>query len=658
VKISNVHSDVDFRLYVDPWQLYLSDNLSLRCGASLEAKLINAYRIRWLAPFSPKLFRSAVGSTDELDCSDCIRIGDERMPKYSYKQLRDASHVRLLSLSPGDDGTELRAVIHHTSLDSAKQYNALSYVWRPKVATHHLRTPDEATHHLRTPDGSIDLTASLYSALQRLRDENDEIMLWVDAICINQNDNKEKAMQIRLMSRIFNTASCVIAYLGEEQCQSSLALTTLMQIKINSANPKKWPDSRVPAPLSWGGGYIPPARDTVWEPIVEFFARPWFRRVWIIQEIIVAAKVKVVCGEWTIDWNDLFSAIEVCDHEIKIAGDDFRFLDEKFAHFRILATFREWQARRTCWGLFSLLESFRYAEATLQRDRLFALLGFAADSKNPAFAPDYDVPFESIVLRYARAFVKQGKALDLLYRAGLGSQPKRFPSWIPDWTTEKSVRLYDSIHRSVPSAPMMDIEFKAKFGSNKDELVIQSLLVDKVVSVSQAANLPEPESLESYLGEVDEMVDSLVKYPTDEDLSNLKWIVPIAGLGYLETACPVPLDFFHSSYRSLRGFFGSPRTSLDPQEASQGYINALQGALVGWRFLVTRRGYVGVAPNIVQDGDIIGFFGGSAVPFLMRKSGIRAGAYRLIGECYIHGIGDKTKVNYLGGVDKSEIRLY
>jgi hypothetical protein len=121
--------------------------------------------------------------------------------------------------------------------------------------------------------------------------------LWADAICINQDDNKEKSRQIRLIAQVFQSAAFLIAYLGQEEGGSDPALRTLMQIRAKEANLKEWPKSLLPMP-SWEENGIPSTNDKVWKVIGTLFSRKWFRRVWIIQEVVAAASIKVVCGKW------------------------------------------------------------------------------------------------------------------------------------------------------------------------------------------------------------------------------------------------------------------------------------------------------------------------------------------------------------------------
>jgi hypothetical protein len=93
------------------------------------------------------------------------------------------------------------------------------------------------------------------------------------------------------------------------------------------------------------------------------------------------------------------------------------------------------------------------------------------------------------------------------------------------------------------------------------------------------------------------------------------------------------------------------------QKQSRSYTSALQDTLYGWRFVVTKMGFVGVVPNMADIGDAVTILKGGLVPFILRKSVERPGAFRLVGECYIHGIMHGEGLS-LPGVVESEFRLH
>ncbi|KAF4633144.1 hypothetical protein G7Y89_g4978 [Cudoniella acicularis] len=669
VKISKVQSDIDFRFFVDPWQLYLADSLRLQPGTFFKATIGEPPR-KTSPPRQVKgqmkgrsRLRNILGlcvphedegenedvdignSATELDLSRSVRVGDtKRLGPYPYKTLRGANQIRLLNLLPGENGTMLKGIIRHTSLEKPEPYQALSYVWGDPTGD----------HVLQTPEGLIRIYSSLHSALQSLRDTQKERMIWVDAICINQDDKKDKDKQIPLMAKIYNSATFVIAYLGVGADDSNLALQTLQQIKTKAAEPKTWPSDLQPIPGSWEDNFIPPANDSTWTALGALFARRWFNRVWIIQEVVVAAKVIVVCGDWMDDWNELYKAVLIARREIITGGEEYRALRSTFEAFMTLAGARERDDESFDWALYNLLEKFRYADATIESDRMFALLNLAADrnTQPQLFEQNYDLPFETVVLRYASAFVRQGRTLPMIYSAGLSLARNNdlFPSWTPDWTAKTRGTLFDALERGVPHAPETNIPLRSTVQEDaEDELLLSGvLLVDEIIYVSEATNTPE--MLPQYLNEVENVISSRISaYPTGERRSNLKWKVPIANAEVPMVAAFNPLKL-QDSYHALMGLLeegispynqedmheGMPNINGEmgnsqPQNAwvvSQDYLSALQGTFLGWRFVVTDRGYVGIAPNFTRVGDVVSLLGGSKVAFLIRESRTRQ-AYHL-----------------------------
>jgi len=281
-------------------------------------------------------------------------------------------------------------------------------------------------------------------------------------------------------------------------------------------------------------------------------------------------------------------------------------------------------------------------------------LGSLPMATRKILSPDYESPFEVIVERFARAFIKQGRVMDLLYSAGLKSHSLRFPSWIPDWTVLSNGTLYQSSARGVSCSASRRSEPKASYNDEKKVLEIEGHHVDQVKSISHYMNVPD--YLESYLEEVDQMLEGM------PNASDLRWRIPIADASLPEIVSSTAIDL-RTSYRALRDSFATsskqtileqirklsvvsteaqPRDEINQPQATlsraQNYLNALQTNLRGWRFLETRNGSFGIAPNHVQVGDQMSIFSGGGVPFLLRNEDPGLLGYRLIGECYIDGI--------------------
>jgi hypothetical protein len=119
--------------------------------------------------------------------------------------------IRLLRLLPSEiDEAEIRVELLEYSLQGSRRsghsYEALSYVWGGLKTTQSILIGDE----------HLDVTPNLYAALLQLRNSIFPRILWIDALCINQKDNEEKALQIQSMAEIYGNAQRTIVWLGEE----------------------------------------------------------------------------------------------------------------------------------------------------------------------------------------------------------------------------------------------------------------------------------------------------------------------------------------------------------------------------------------------------------------------------------------------------------
>ena len=588
--------------------------------------------------------------------------------QYVYQKLEKGA-IRLFTLFPGESHEELRGLICTVPFSQAGSYKALSYTWGP---------PAQVSHKVLTPEGCISIRESLCSSLVRLRPKDNTLILWVDAICINQADNKEKAKQIRLLPEIFQKATNTLAFLGSDE-RSDAALEVLMQINANRKyrpDLDNWPKNLPKMAASWQETGIPPNDDPIWSEVETLFNRQWFRRAWIVQEAVASPVVTIVCGKWMVNCDDLFAAIRCVNERLQLS----RNVDSaSWDPFLKLAIQRSWEAKHARWSLFLLLETFRHVDSSLNRDRFFSLLGLASDGNLEAFEPDYESPFEDIACRVAGTLITQERGIQVLSRAGLGSQPHRFPSWIPDWTTAKSGSLSDSLGRGVKYNASGDETEEIQFVPGTKEVHVKAIMADHITNISRSFNEPkQPKKLGRYLQEVDTMIDSLSNNYTSVERDILKWLVPIAGALHPKVAVSGFVDT-HESYKATRRILkkaehmsvsqskkrllriddivskaeASPELEeMSVREKSLSYISLLEDCIEGWRFVTTKHGRCGIVPANAEVGDRVAIFLGGDVPFIVRPGIEKEACFRLVGECYIHGVMQGAIVN-----DKSIIEI-
>jgi hypothetical protein len=187
------------------------------------------------------------------------------MSQYHYSRLPlGPDSIRLLRLMPSENGSIERAEIQcelfvYSLQDLSKGthlYEALSYTWGGK----------EKPRSISINKQSLAVTENLHAALLALQDRFFERIIWVDAICINQESLEEQGYQVQLMAKIYSKASRVLVWLGETADNSDIALEGI-RIAAESESANSLNDKNTQ------------------QAIFELLQRPWFRRIWVSRRL-------------------------------------------------------------------------------------------------------------------------------------------------------------------------------------------------------------------------------------------------------------------------------------------------------------------------------------------------------------------------------------
>lgn len=207
------------------------------------------------------------------------------MPSYQYSPLDERlKEIRVLTLHPGAFSANLHVLIHKVVLapDTPPIYEALSYVWST--------TGDPVDIKIGPSGGDrLAITQNLATALPYLRYENEIRTLWIDAICINQQDLRERSSQVRMMGDIYRSADRVVIWLGTEKDNSAQALEIMSrigsEIKVDYVRLEMSPVS-TDSILHWSdtSRYLP-FHGQESRNIDALLRRSWFTRLWVWQEI-------------------------------------------------------------------------------------------------------------------------------------------------------------------------------------------------------------------------------------------------------------------------------------------------------------------------------------------------------------------------------------
>ncbi|CZR56622.1 uncharacterized protein PAC_06511 [Phialocephala subalpina] len=284
----------------------------------------------------------------------------------------------IMSIRNGDNDDTIQCSLDHSLLIEPPEYRALSYCWGDPGRTARIIVNGHP----------VQVTTNLEAALREMRHQG-LMMIWVDALCINQCDVVERGLQVSRMGLVYSRALEVIVWLGEEAEGSARAM-----ICLKKAARKK--------PL---GTAAPPITKPA---ILALLLRPFWRRVWIIQEVSKARKLRVFCGSQNIHWSEMFDVLE--SWQLSNMGLDRPELVT---------------------GLFETIHSL----STDPRDKIFAILGLCSDGPYLVQSPNYVQPSERIYFDLLMALVSRNRELNYLARQTTLSGPSRVDnSPHPDWT--------------------------------------------------------------------------------------------------------------------------------------------------------------------------------------------------------------------------------
>lgn len=138
---------------------------------------------------------------------------------YLYEPLVNATSIRLLTLCPGNTLDEIKCDLKTVSLADKPEYEALSYVWGST----------KRDYTLTCDRRSLKITKSLHVVLRRLRRTSHARVLWIDQLCINQDDLQERSEQVQIMREIYRNARLVVLWLGEDEASQAPLANDLIQ---------------------------------------------------------------------------------------------------------------------------------------------------------------------------------------------------------------------------------------------------------------------------------------------------------------------------------------------------------------------------------------------------------------------------------------------
>ncbi|KAL7620927.1 hypothetical protein AAE478_008238 [Parahypoxylon ruwenzoriense] len=321
-------------------------------------------------------------------------------------------------------------------------YEALSYTWGAPIFS----------HPIRINGIEFFVTENLDSALRHLRLASIKRYLWVDALCINQFDVKEKSIQVGRMFSIYKKARRVVAWNSGWDQQKSKILSTVLS---NASNNQKHSEDCL---QRFGSLYRFLA--SACEP-------PLFKRTWVRQEAFAARDLAMQFGDLQISWEDYERAKDFILHiegRVDVGSEstlpnftDAFYLKSPFNAIKMLVQpdfkydhkAHSERNQAAVDSPVSLLDALVFSSSfgvTDPRDLVYGILGFTTvpvslgnpDTRDATLKVDYSRTMSEVFQDVVIYEINRTGSLGILDFAGARPPSSDLPSWTPDW------RFYDS----------------------------------------------------------------------------------------------------------------------------------------------------------------------------------------------------------------------
>ena len=547
---------------------------------------------------------------------------------YRYSPLnKELNDIRLITLHPGAFASDLYISLQTVSLtpESPPIYEALSYAWG---STKNMTS-------IRIGENRLAVTKNLAEAMRHLRYSENPRTLWIDAICVNQQDLRERGHQVKRMADLYSLADRIVVWLGPEKSNSGLGMKIIehmsSQLEVDWKNNEMKPASRKSESHWSNTNQAMPFSKEERLGINDVLTRPWFERLWVQQEIRLANRhAFAMCGSAIIAWESLRKTMFCLYHKrFSPIMDDLN-----------LESLRECITRNyylcmdsSTLSFLDIMERTDNCKCVDPRDRIYAVLSVIEKfERTSLIEPDYTKKVGQVYQDVTLEYIAHKRSIKILRSPRLGKKPSRIPTWVPDWRVKIKTML--SLGMLASGATLSEAHFK-------DPGILN-------VTGTCVAFVQHRETLTSNTDE--ELIASIRKNAPDDILESSYVGGGSLFAAYCHTLCAghyaeifiPPRKSWPRAQQSLNflsavlqpGEQRLQEQDFDIKEANT-FLSMVPNFVEHYSFIKTREDYIGLAPLEALPGDHICILLGCDTPICLRSAPNHQ--FRLVGDCYVHG---------------------
>jgi hypothetical protein len=564
-----------------------------------------------------------------------------------YSEL-DASNnqIRLLLVQPSKDAeAQIRCHLKLVSLDDKPEFEAVSYAWGDP----------ELIKPVLLDEREIEVTLGAWTALRALRYDDRVRVLWIDAICINQEDMVERTAQLKLMGMIYRKASSVRVWIGTRGDHDKVAISTLKALASGEGFDELLRYSSV----------SPEER----HPVMRFLETPWWTRLWVVQEVALGQHVVFQKGPEELDFEDLLAAYRNSESYLNehyrgfinsCFGGYQEFFMETFASVKTLGLVRELcgadvanddkvQVRESAMTWSTVANLLRKRKASYDQDRLYALYGLLPSSviARPGMTPSYTSSVEESFINVSYNIMEASRCLMMFNFLGSQSSEKSqgLPSWVPDWRLAPTNRYEANLR--VVREHMYNASSGTDFHLRRlglRTICLKGLFVGVVVMYDLAFVIPNAAPILEgvYNSWRENFQDRLpfMESPIQRFWRTVTWdCAPGDEDGTLKKLDRDELQAMIAAHdRAIRiGDGAVPYIGGQPPEDGR-RTNYMMNCAARRAMIMTVECFLGMAEENVRVGDHIFIVSGNSYPVILRPSKKYADTWHAVGECYLHDL--------------------
>ena len=561
--------------------------------------------------------------------------------------------IRLLEILPGGRSDELQAKIIVASLLEEPNYDALSYCWGDSEATFHI-----VLNH----DWYLSIRYNLYHALRDLRRTNSPVIVWTDAICIDQNNRDEVADQVGKMRHIYAGAQMVRAWIDYNVDPTSEVFQKMPNVRSGELET------------------IRPYDQQFWSPATNLLENEYWKRLWVQQELILARKLLIHCQtvilesqlvQWLLQipsdvvdrlWEPYDSAnisLELMFNGSRPVGWPFyggtgharSLMAKRDKVFQPPLNLRSLPVEFTHGSLLELFSTTTSLNTSKRKDRVYGLLGIALDFEAGDIVVDYALPLERVYSLVPEMCIKKYQSLVFLcYEPGI-YDPCELPTWLP--APEKFANILWTAMIASASFGLVSAAYGASVQADGLALSVREVRVDTIAAVQSDESLVElsvlkwkkllenyhrskcPSNLSSSLIEDDEVLKILFPWWTDDiydayELPRFDNAKQRAAIEKLFEIAENPGGSLFSLDDVVQG-----RRNLSDLATVQELqaFRCIWYAISGNKFVETTEGRLGLlfCDSSFQTGDEVWALYGCPLPIILRPRSGESGGYIWVG---------------------------